>query len=320
MSSTSPSNYIRKWKVLVTAVEGSQSFSYDLSDLRCVFRVKDQCTSPMSECTLEVYNLNNKTANRLLKSGFNVQLFAGYQNSRYGKIFDGDIVQSFRNYHDGVDEILQILALSGNRMLTSNWVSKSMAGGQTRNQIVKTVAADRKITLKEAAEVQEKLDEARYPRGQVIFREVSDVLSDAADRANAVCQVSKSGVIEMRSLAASAASSVQGAAGKTLDLNYKNGLVGSPTYSEQGITITSLLDSRIRPLSLVKINNQYLERSYGSVNQLGIVEQDRRLVDPDGEYRIMSVVHAGDTHGDVWQTECLGVGRNRTIKDMAIVL
>jgi hypothetical protein len=105
-----------------------------------------------------------------------------------------------------------------------------------------------------------------------------------------------------------------------LDLNYTNGLIGSPVYSEQGITITSLLDSRIKPLCLLKVNNQLLERSYGNINQIGIVEQDRRLIDPDGEYRIMSVTHTGDTYGDTWQTECIGVGRNRTIKDMAVVL
>ena len=68
------------------------------------------------------------------------------------------------------------------------------------------------------------------------------------------------------------------------------------------------------------VNNQLLERSYANVNQIGIIEQDRRLIDPDGEYRIMSVTHSGDTYGDTWQTEAIGVGRNRTIKDMAIVL
>ena len=92
MNLISSNNYLRKWKVLVSASVDGQNLSYDLSDLRCTFRVKSQCTSPMTECTLEIYNLNNKTANRLLKSGFNVQLFAGYENSRYGKIFDGDIV------------------------------------------------------------------------------------------------------------------------------------------------------------------------------------------------------------------------------------
>ena len=308
-------NYLRKWKILVSATVDGKNFSYDLSDLRCTFRVKSQCTSPMTECSLEVYNLNNTTANRLLKSSFNVQLYAGYQNSRYGKIFDGDVVQSFRNYHDGVDDILQILALSGNRLLSNNWISTSLTSGQTQNQVLDSVAKDKNVLIKKSQDVQQKLSEKQYPRGQVIFKEVADVVESTASEINSVCQVTKERVIEMKSIAEAIRGKLM-----PLDLNYTNGLIGSPVYSEQGITITSLLDSRIKPLCLIKVNNQLLERSYGNINQIGIVEQDRRLIDPDGEYRIMSVTHTGDTYGDTWQTECIGVGRNRTIKDMAVVL
>jgi hypothetical protein len=269
----------------------------------------------MTECSLEVYNLNNTTANRLLKSSFNVQLYAGYQNSRYGKIFDGDVVQSFRNYHDGVDDILQILALSGNRLLSNNWISTSLSSGQTQNQVLDSVAKDKNVLIKKSQETQSKLSEKQYPRGQVIFKEVADVLELTASEINSVCQVTKDRVIEMESMMEAIRGQIF-----PLDLNYTNGLIGSPVYSEQGITITSLLDSRIKPLCLLKVNNQLLERSYGNINQIGIVEQDRRLIDPDGEYRIMSVTHTGDTYGDTWQTECIGVGRNRTIKDMAVVL
>lgn len=315
MNLISSNNYLRKWKVLVSASVDGQNLSYDLSDLRCTFRVKSQCTSPMTECTLEVYNLNNKTANRLLKSGFNVQLFAGYENSRYGKIFDGDIVQSFRNYHDGIDEILQILALSGNRLLTNNWISTSLTSGQTQNQVVDTVAKDKNVLIKKSQEVQQQLNETQYPRGQVIFKELADLMEKTTSDINSVCQVTKDGVLEMKSMSEAVRGQLF-----PLDLNYTNGLIGSPVYSEQGITITSLLDSRIKPLCLLKVNNQLLERSYANVNQIGIIEQDRRLIDPDGEYRIMSVTHSGDTYGDTWQTEAIGVGRNRTIKDMAIVL
>lgn len=316
MNLVSNNNYLRKWKVLVSALENNgNSFSYDLSDLRCVFRVKSQCTSPMSECTLEVYNLNNKTANKLLKSGFKVQLFAGYQNARYGKIFEGDIVQSFRNYHDGVDDILQILALSGNRLLSNNWISTSLSSGQTQNQVLDSVAKDKNVLIKKSQDVQQKLNETKYPRGQVIFKEIADIIANTTNEINSVCQVTTDTVLELKSLAESVRGQIS-----PLDLNYTNGLIGSPVYSEQGITITSLLDSRIKPLSLIKVNNQLLERSYANINQIGIIEQDRRLIDPDGEYRIMSVTHSGDTYGDTWQTECIGVGRNRTIKDMAVVL
>lgn len=315
MNLISNNNYLRKWKILVSATVDGKNFSYDLSDLRCTFQVKSQCTSPMTECTLEVYNLNNTTANRLLKSSFNVQLYAGYQNSRYGKIFDGDVVQSFRNYHDGVDDILQILALSGNRLLSNNWISTSLSSGQTQNQVLDSVANDKNVSIKKSQEVQSKLSEKQYPRGQVIFKEVADVLESTASEINSVCQVTKDGILEMESMMEAVRGQLM-----PLDLNYTNGLIGSPVYSEQGITITSLLDSRIKPLCLVKVNNQLLERSYGNVNQIGIVEQDRRLIDPDGEYRIMSVTHSGDTYGDTWQTEAIGVGRNRTIKDMAVVL
>lgn len=311
-------NYLRKWKVLVTAENGNKSLEYDLSDLRCTFEVKADVTTPRVQCTLEIYNLNNTTANTILSNGFSVELYAGYNNSRYGKIFDGDIVQSFRNYHDGIDDVVQILALSGDRMLYNNFVSVAIAGGQTAKQGLEMVAKEAGITIK-TQDVEEELTEREYPRGRVVFGDTAEVIQKTADEVNATCQIDNQtkrglGGIEIVSCSADKVHQY-----KALDLNYQNGLIGSPVYSNEGIHITSLLDSRIKPYSLIKVNNNYLERTYGAVNQLGIIEQDRRLIDPDGEYRVFSVKHTGDTYGDTWQTEVVGVGRDRSIKDMAII-
>ena len=39
-------------------------------------------------------------------------------------------------------------------------------------------------------------------------------------------------------------------------------------------------------------------------------QSQQSVFDQDGEYQVYSLHHSGDTHGEVWTTEVIGIGRN----------
>ena len=71
---------------------------------------------------------------------------------------------------------------------------------------------------------------------------------------------------------------------------------------------------------MVKIDNEIIQRQAIDLGILtGTTTMDPKSVkatdqklkfDPDGEYEVYSYVHSGDTHGQVWTTEVVGIGRN----------
>ena len=84
--------------------------------------------------------------------------------------------------------------------------------------------------------------------------------------------------------------------------------------SDNGIHIKTLLDPRLKIGVLVKIDNEIIQRQAikldasmsGKSNQLSQQYQ----FDKDGEYQVASVAHQGDTWGNTWTTDIVGLGRN----------
>ena len=101
---------------------------------------------------------------------------------------------------------------------------------------------------------------------------------------------------------------------KVLVLTPATGLVGTPIYSDQGIQIKMLLDARIKLRSMIKIDNEIIQRQAIQIDASGQQKSDQlpqtAQFDQDGEYQVFSVEHRGDTWGDEWTTAVVGVGRN----------
>ena len=103
-------------------------------------------------------------------------------------------------------------------------------------------------------------------------------------------------------------------------LTPESGLVGTPEYTDDVIHIKMLLNPLIGLHSMVKIDNEIIQRQPVDMGILmGTRTMDTKSIkstaqklkfDPDGEYEVYSYVHSGDTHGQVWTTEVVGIGRN----------
>ena len=302
-------SYIRKWEVLIdTQGKGESSgIKYDVSSLHCVFQIEEKCTTGLTNvCTLQVFNLNHSTVNRILQAGYKIKISAGYEGDKYGVIFEGDIIQSFINYQNGIDEIVQILAIKGDRVLSQSFINDSLAQGSTPRQRAELIANNADFKLGDTPNLDKQ--KQQLARGKIFFGHTLDYLKNfGREHFNNFFEI-----IEGKKLTVNLPDANQQQKGNIIDLNYTNGLIGHPVFSSEGIQIKCLLDSRIKPNTFVKIDNNSIQRQYGQLTN-GLTQSQLPIYDKDGIYRILSIRHTGDTHSSQWQTEAIGVNPQKQI-------
>ena len=313
--------YGRKWKICIykpsyTTNENDEKVrdedndtEMDVSLLRCLFKTSYSMETPASQIgTLIVYNMNAATEKATIEEGFQIRVEGGYEQGQYGHIFTGDIIQVIRNREDGIDYRLEILAIRGIGPFDMNHSRATIAANSTPRQVVEAVCknADEKIQV---GNVSENLSEQPLPRGKVIFGTPGKYLRDIAIANNAHFGLNEEDKAEMIVMTDEIPE------GSVLKLTPMTGLVGTPRYTDSGIQIKMLLEPRIRIKSLVKIDNEIIQRQLVSVSNTNQgpkangVNQKTQF-DEDGEYQVLSYAHSMDTWGDDWTTEVVAFSRN----------
>jgi hypothetical protein len=279
----------------------------DVSELRCIFRCQYNLNTALSVGTLVVYNLSAATEAEIIKEGFQFSVFGGYEQGQYGEIFTGDIVQVIRNRENGIDYRLEIIAVRSKMDFDWNFVRSSVAAQSTPREVVQAVCKDADKPL-EAGKVSEKIPEQALPRGKILFGRPIKYLRDMCIHNNAFIEQNAEGKVEMHTLNDEIPQNM------CLELTPESGLIGTPRYTDQGIQIKMLLDARVKLQSLIKINNEIIQKQLISIdpNMQGKNNQQpqQNVFDKDGEYQVLSITHSGDTWSDDWSTEVVGIGRN----------
>jgi hypothetical protein len=309
--------YGRKWQIKIykpaykdeekTERDPEHDIGIDVSELKCVFKCKYDMNTALSVGTLVVYNLSPETEAGIIKEGFQFSVYGGYEKGQYGEIFTGDIVQIIRNRENGVDYRLEILAVKGQMEFDWNFVRASVAAQATPREIVKAVAenADQKL---QPGEVSEKVSQQPLPRGKILFGKPYKYLYQLAKANNAFFQLNGKNEVDLKCLTDEIPEDM------CLSLAPESGLVGTPKYTDNGIIIKMLLDARVKLGSLIKIDNSIIQGQLvnidstmsGKNNQI----PQQQVFDESGEYQVLSITHSGDTWGDDWSTEVVGIGRN----------
>lgn len=311
--------YMRKWKITIfkpaytkdkdgnTIRDKEHDTAVDVSLLKCVFRTEQKYETPVTLCTLTVYNMNAKAEGDIIREGFQISIEAGYQEAQYGEIFTGDIVQVFRNRENGIDYRLEIIALKGTLFFDTNMIRSSIAAGSTARDMINIVAQKSDNTL-DVGDVSPYLNQHPLPRGKVLFGSPTKYLRDICVYNDANFWISNDDKLTVKKVVDEIPSS------DVLVLTPNTGLVGTPQYGDDGIHIKMLMDYRVKIQSMIKIDNELIQRQAlsfdlsgkGNNNQLPQQSQ----FDEDGEYQVCSVSHQGDTWGDTWITDVIGIGRH----------
>lgn len=319
--------YGRKWKVSIyknayaengqeTAkkLDKDNNIVLDVSMLRCVFNIQQVSNTPAIMCILEVYNMNAATENGVITDGWQITIEAGYEEGQYGEIFKGNIVQVIRNRENGTDYKLEIVALQGSVQFDVNHVRTSLAAGSKPRDIPAAIGKNSKKSFA-VGEVSENISEQQLPRGKVLFGTPTKYLRDLAVGNNAYYWAGDDGQLTVKKLEDEIPKDhcIVLAPGSS-DKKEPNigGLVGIPQYSDEGIKIKMLLDSRVKKFSMVKIDNDWIRKQLMQFKpDKGNAEQNSQqsVFEEDGEYQVISITHSGDTHGNEWYTDIVGLSR-----------
>ncbi|WP_297965653.1 hypothetical protein [uncultured Anaerovibrio sp.] len=289
----------------------------DVSDLRCIFNVKKDVNSFITIGTLVIYNLTAETEKGIIEEGFQISIFAGYEQGQYGEIFTGDIVQVIRNREDGINYKLEILAAHAIKEFSWNFIRSSVAANSTARQRAEE-ACKQADTPIEVDEISENIPDQPLPRGKIFFGKPFKYLRDIAIHNNAFFELNSGEKVSMHGLNDEIPENM------CIEVAPESGLVGTPKYTDNGIIIKTLLDPRIKPWTLVKINNEIIQRTLinidpqmktsqgtnGTEKASNEQKNQKTMFDEDGEYAALSVTYQGDTWGDEWSTEIVGLSRN----------
>ena len=287
--------YGRKYRIMVF---DNQNNGYDISDLRVVFNVTKSLTLDGTTGTVTIYNLNTVTENDIIMNCNRVTIEAGYEGL-FGLIYDGDVIQAIRGVENGVDYYVTLISMQCERLLSSGFVDYTIARGQTRRDVVKTVCEVSTNSVG-VGSLSSALSKQKYIRGKVVFGKSIDILSQIARTDNTQLYFNN-GKVNLTSVTDLNKDDI-------IYLDSTSGLIGTPQQSDYYVTFQCLLNPRIDCDKLVKIpNEQILEMEYSTgTNAI-------YMLDSEGIYRIIKVTYSGDTRGQDWYIDCTATSQAGTL-------
>ncbi len=289
--------WIRKTSLII----GDDASALDLSGLHFTFTISQSDINTPNRAEIRVYNVSATTAAqaRNLEEGGTVALSAGYDGN-FGTIFRGTIIQVLVGKESPVDSFIDIVAGDGDLGYCMATIHKAMAAGATvRDRINAALKALAEHGIRPGY-ITHDLPDRPLPRGTVLHGMAREVLDDAVASCDATWWI-QNGELNV----------VKGRAylpGEAVVLNSASGLVGLPVQSIDGISMRCLLNPSIQPGRVIKIDNKAVQQvkfvpDLPNSVQFGFVPK----LDADGFYRAIVVNHLGDSHGQDWYSEIVGV-------------
>jgi hypothetical protein len=244
----------RRYRITVSDESGN---ALDVSNLHCTFNIVKTIQMQPNSSKIVIYNLNAQTENSIMMTGKRVTVEAGYEGSQFGLIFDGDILQTFRERENGNTFKLIIIALDSDRAINFEIANFSIARGQTARSIVEHIAnkASNPISL---GSISDKLNGQTLTRGKVFFGKMSDYLRQIAKSYDLHFYMDdgKLNLISMDELPD----------GEIFELSPESGLIGTPTQTDYGISGQCLLNPQIKLNSLIHIDNSLVRAKQIEIN------------------------------------------------------
>ena len=300
----------RKWAIKVVMTDGTTALDVSDSDfepgaLRVTFRIEQPLMRKYAHAEIIIYNFAENTEKKLIDEGAKVVVEAGYQDGAYGKIYEGCVWQVRRNRANVVDYSLTMNCLDALYMIDNKLIKVNTFVGQDMRAQLNTLAEAAGFEL---GHVTEDLDTSKLPRGKVFFGTFDKYLRQIARYNGAAYQV-YDGKVHINRITDTVP------AGEVLVLTPETGLIGTPNQCEDGVSFRALLDPRIKvshDMPLVKLDQtliRAMKKQYGQGNQVS-------LLDRDGTYKIGAVTYLGDTRGNDWYVDALGISQSGKQPDL----
>lgn len=287
----------------------------DLSGFRFTFRTTNSDAQTPNTLYVRVYNLSPET---VAKIGTNtstefdtVTLQAGYEGGNYGIVFSGSIKQTATGRERNVDSYLDIWAADSDLWYNFSVISKSVAAGQTPEQVIEAITGSASSNGTPPVKFAEDAGgliagsvastASALSRGKVLFGMSRDYARDWAGKYGFRWSL-QNGEFTLVPIAGYRP-------GEAVVLSSTTGLVGIPEATQDGVRVRALLNPLIRIGCLVQI-------AKSDINQLTSQQQGLKydaaiatVVTSAGFYRVMTAEFSGDIRGQEWYVDmvCLAV-------------
>lgn len=253
--------------------EGKSFIGGPAGGLELSFEVTKSLKKSANKAKITVYNLSLASIGALEEKGTVVQLLAGYKDNM-ALLFTGQVAKKgVVSKRDGNTVTTEIDAGDGELDLAKTRSDLSLAAGATSTEILRALISKMGIGEGNLDTLPTKTFVGAYIHSGWARDAIAGVCRDIG-----VTWSIQDGVFQ--ALAPSAAKAGEVA----VLLNATTGLIGAPTREKEGIQATSLMQPRLKPGGLVRVESEWVT----------------------GDYKITEVTHKGDFRGGSWYSEIKG--------------
>lgn len=314
MTKDNPS-WIRNGSLLV--VNDSQTI--DLSEFRFTFHTSQAEVESPNNCVVRIYNLKDSTVASIKKEFKRVVVQAGYKSGPAGVIFSGEIRQFGAGRESSKDTYLDIFAADGDTAYNYGFVKQSFAAGTTRGEIVDATIGSFGAYQVNKGQVNYEGTGGILPRGKVLFGLSRARLRGLMQQVGATWNISNGKVNIVPLLGY--------LPGEAVVLNSATGLIGRVEQTVDGMQARSLINPRITPGTLLKIDNRSINTTTAQKPLAGPSSpqipfdsykglQRFASIAADGIYRVYVVEHEGDSRGQEWYSNIVGLAVNPVTQEV----
>jgi len=279
--------YKRVYDLTVIPTDGESRI---ISELRVNFEITKSVLSFPNLCKLVIYNPNEDTLSALQKKFTKIVLNAGYEGD-VRLLFKGEVRNVFQT-RAGVDSIITVYAGDGER----DWQNATFNKTFTENVTISAAIEDVLKSFKEVTigvvnglpQVADKL------RGQTLSGSSKDILDGFADEYGFNWNIQDGEVI-----ITPVESPLE--ADEAVLVNSATGMLGSPTVTEIGADVRTLLNPRLLPNKAFKI-----ESITGDVQLGNLFFRNVKRTTAEGTYKIQEVTFKGDSREGEWTSSVKG--------------
>lgn len=258
-----------------------------VENLRVQFKVKKSIEKEPNECEATIYNLSESSRAALQSKGSRIVIEAGYGRDT-AQIFSGDS-RFIDHSHQGADWLTKIQCSDGERAYRYTRVNESFAAGQSRGTVFRRLVQGSGLDTREAQQTVDGLL-GQLTQGYAAFGKLSTELDRLLKGTGLTWSIQDNRLQVLQEDAPTKDTAVL--------LSSSSGLIGSPVHGSpvegsapgtvtrkpQVLKVKSLLQPAIRPGGRIKLDveNKQLDNAV---------------------FRVLTVTHTGDTHGQDFYSE-----------------
>ena len=269
---------------------------YSTRQFRVVFSTAMNYTDNLAMLDLAIYNLSQSTN---IDSGKSIVFKAGYEGTgdSFQTIFKGRVTTVFKE-RDGANVVTRILCRAGT---VDDRASKDLTLGRnaTCTQVLDAIGNTFGVRIEYQKEQFEGANNTIFYRGLSLKGDIRHQLDSLAQQCKFSWAHDGTKVVIDKD--------GKKRTGFVQEVSLLTGLIGVPEASadNQGVfvNVTTTLNPVLRLGDLFNLKSQYATFNTGNMYLIP-PEHGGNL---DGEYKIQTISHEGDSWGDIWRTKVTGI-------------